>query len=206
MFRLADANMYYEMGRDTHTFVIDRAMALHKMIRLITIAAGGNGYLNFMGNEFGHPEWIDFPREGNGNSFKYCRRQWSLLYNPDLKFQFLNNFDHDMVHTIKHYNVFKEYWPNIKWVHESDHVIAFERGALLFVFNFSPTNDYRDYTIPVSHSCDYYVLFTSDDARYGGYERISRDPKSAFVPGMQGNYVSLYLPSRTCMVLCPAQI
>ncbi|MBO7697616.1 MAG: hypothetical protein J6S38_01120, partial [Erysipelotrichaceae bacterium] len=111
MFRLADANMYYEMGRDTHTFVIDRAMALHKMIRLITIAAGGNGYLNFMGNEFGHPEWIDFPREGNGNSFKYCRRQWSLLYNPDLKFQFLNNFDHDMVHTIKHYNVFKEYWP-----------------------------------------------------------------------------------------------
>ncbi|MBQ1566475.1 MAG: alpha amylase C-terminal domain-containing protein [Erysipelotrichaceae bacterium] len=206
MFRLADANMYYEMGKDTHTFVIDRAMALHKMIRLITIAAGGNAYLNFMGNEFGHPEWIDFPREGNGNSFKYCRRQWSLLYNPDLKFQYLNNFDHDMVHTIKHYNVFDEYYPNIKWVHESDHVIAFERGGLVFVFNFSPTNDYVDYTIPVSHGCDHYVLFTSDDARYGGYERISRDPKSAFVPGMEGNYVSLYLPSRTCMVLVPSQL
>jgi len=159
-----------------------------------------------MGNEFGHPEWIDFPREGNGNSFKYCRRQWSLLYNNDLKFQFLNNFDHDMVHTIKHYNVFNEYYPNIKWVHESDHVIAFERGGLVFVFNFSPTNDYTDYTIPVSHACDHYVLFTSDDARYGGYERISRDPKSAFVPGMEGNYVSLYLPSRTCMVLVPSQL
>ena len=206
MFRLADANMYYEMGKDTHTFVIDRAMALHKMIRLITIAAGGTGYLTFMGNEFGHPEWIDFPREGNGNSFKYCRRQWSLLYNNDLKFQFLNNFDHDMVHTIKHYNVFNEFYPNIKWVHESDHVIAFERGGLVFVFNFSPTNDYTDYTIPVSHACDHYVLFTSDDERYGGYERISRDPKSAFVPGMEGNYVSLYLPSRTCMVLVPSKL
>lgn len=206
MFRLADANMYYEMGRDTHTFTIDRAMSLHKMIRLITMTAGGTGYLTFMGNEFGHPEWIDFPREGNGNSFKYCRRQWSLLYNDGLKFQFLNNFDNDMIHTAKAYNIFDEWAPNLKWLHESDHVIAYERGGLLFVFNFSPTQDYENYTIPVSYGEDYYVLFTSDDARYGGFERISRDPKSAFVPGMEGNYVSLYLPSRSCMVMVPSSL
>ena len=206
MFRLADANMYYEMGRDTHTFVIDRAMALHKMIRLFTMSAGGNGYLTFMGNEFGHPEWIDFPRVGNGNSFKYCRRQWSLLYNNDLKYQFLNNFEHDMIHTAKHYHIFDDYYPSIRWVHESDHVIAYERGGLLFVFNFSPDTDYHDYTIPVSYGVDYYVLFTSDDARYGGFERISRDPKSAFAPGLNGNHVSLFLPSRTCMVLAPSNL
>ena len=204
MFWLADANMYYEMHKDAHSFIIDRAMALHKMIRLLTMSAGGNGYLTFMGNEFGHPEWIDFPRPGNNNSFKYCRRQWSLLYNDELKYQYLNNFDHDMIHIAKHYQIFDDFWPTIRFVHEDNHVIAYERNGVLFVFNFSPDRDYENYQIPVSYGVDYYVLLTSDDARYGGFERISRDPKSAFTPDREGNFVSLYLPSRTCMILVPS--
>ena len=205
IFWLADANMYYEMQKDMHSEIIDRAMALHKMIRLLTMSAGGNGYLTFMGNEFGHPEWIDFPRPGNNNSFKYCRRQWSLLYNDQLKYQYLNNFDHDMIHIAKHYEIFNDFWPHIRFVHEDDHVMAYERNGVLFVFNFSPDSDYENYQIPVSYGVDYYVLLTSDDARYGGFERISRDPKSAFVPEREGNFVSLYLPSRTCMVLVPSE-
>lgn len=204
MFRLADANMYTEMSKSAHSFVIDRAMALHKMIRLLTMAAGGDGYLCFMGNEFGHPEWIDFPREGNGNSFKYCRRQWSLLFNADLKYQNLNWFDHDMVHTALAYRIFDQRYPDLKYVHHDDHVIAFERGDLIFVFNFSPFKDYTDYAIPVSRGVDHYVLFTSDDERYAGFNRIPRDPVSAFTPGLEGNYVRLYLPSRTCLVLVPS--
>lgn len=204
MFRLAGAAMYDQMNIGCHTDVIDRAMALHKMIRLLTMAAGGNGYLTFMGNEFGHPEWIDFPRPGNGNSFQYCRRQWSLLYNPDLKYHQLNSFDHDMIHTAVYYKVFDQDYPDLKWIHEDDKVLAFERGGLLFVFNFSPTRDYSDYTIPVSQGVDHLVLFTSDDDRYGGFSRITYDTKSAFVPGMEGNYVKLHLPARTCMVLRPA--
>ena len=205
IFWLADANMYYEMQKDIHSEIIDRAISLHKMIRLLTMSAGGNGYLTFMGNEFGHPEWIDFPRPGNNNSFKYCRRQWSLLYNQDLKYQYLNNFDHDMIHIAKHYEIFNDFYPLIKYVHQDDHVIAYERNGVLFVYNFSPYSDYENYLIPVSYGVDYYVLMTSDDARYGGYERISRDPKSAFVPEKEGNFVSLYLPSRTCMVLVPSE-
>lgn len=204
IFRLADAAMYTQMEKKTHTFEIDRAIALHKMIRLITMAAGGNAYLTFMGNEFGHPEWIDFPREGNNNSFKYCRRQWSLLFNENLKYQNLNWFEYDMIHTAKAYNIFKDFWPTLKHMHIDDQVIAFERGDLLFVFNFSPTKDYRDYAIGVSQPVDYYILFTSDDARYAGYERISRNPVSAYTPGLEGNHVRLYLPSRTCMVLVPS--
>lgn len=203
MFRLAGANMYDQMNKDCHTFEIDRAMSLHKMIRLLTMAAGGNGYLTFMGNEFGHPEWIDFPRPGNGNSFHYCRRQWSLLSNPDLKYQQLNDFDHDMIHTALYYQMFHQAYPYLKKLDEGDKVIAFERGGLLFVFNFSPTQDYRDYAIPVSEGTDYYILFTSDDGRYGGYDRIDHDPKSAFMPGMDGNFVRLHLAPRTCMVLRP---
>lgn len=206
MFRLAGANMYDQMEKSCHTFEIDRAMALHKMIRLLTLAAGGDGYLAFMGNEFGHPEWIDFPREGNGNSFKYCRRQWSLMNNPALKYQDLYNFDYDMIHTAIAYHIFDWRYPELRWIHEDDKVLAFERNGLVFVFNFSPDHDYSDYTIPVSHGADHHVLFTSDDGRYNGYDRISHEDRSAFVPGMEGNYLSLYLPSRSCMVLYPADI
>ena len=204
MFRFAGAAMYTDMTKSCHTPVIDRAMALHKMIRLLTMAAGGNGYLAFMGNEFGHPEWIDFPRPGNGNDFTYCRRQWSLLWNPDLKYGELYNFDHDMIHTAVYYHVFDQDYPYLKWIHEDDKVIAFERGGLVFVFNFHPTKDYTDYAIPVSNGVDHYVMFSSDDDRYGGFSRISRDVKSAFVPGMNGNFIRLYLPARTCTVLRPA--
>lgn len=203
MFRFADAAMYDQMGKDCHTGVIDRAVALHKMIRLLTMAAGGNGYLTFMGNEFGHPEWIDFPRPGNGNSFQYCRRQWSLMYNPDLKYGALNAFDRDMIRTAKAYHIFDEGWPRLRWIHQDDHVIAFERGDLLFVFNFSPDRSYTDYAIPVSHGEDYRVLFSSDDYTYDGYGRVNREPISACIPGVEGNNLRLYLPARTCSVLCP---
>ena len=206
IFRFADAAMYDQMGKDCHTQVIDRAIALHKMIRLLTMAAGGAGYLTFMGNEFGHPEWIDFPRPGNGNSFKYCRRQWSLLNNPSLKFECLNAFDRDMIHTAKYYHIFDEVYPELQWVHEGDHVLAFERGGLLFVFNFSPDRSYTDYAIPVTRGEDYRVLFSSDDYCYNGYGRVAREAVSAYTPGLDGNYVRLYLPARTCTVLCPASL
>ena len=204
IFRFADAAMYDQMTLDCHTQVIDRAIALHKLTRLLTMAAGGSGYLTFMGNEFGHPEWIDFPRPGNGNSFKYCRRQWSLLRNPDLKFHCLNDFDEDMIKTAKYYHIFDQEWPELKWVHEDDHVIAFERGSLLFVFNFSPNRSYTDYPIPVSEGADYQVLFSSDDYRYNGFGRVARDPAVPCVTKEDGKHeVHLYLPARTATVLCP---
>ncbi|MBQ3281185.1 MAG: alpha amylase C-terminal domain-containing protein [Eubacterium sp.] len=206
MFRLADAAMYDQMEKDTHTDVIDRAMALHKLIRLLTMSAGGTGYLAFMGNEFGHPEWIDFPREGNNNSFKYCRRQWSLMTDPRLKYEWLYKFDHDMIHTASYYEIFKQEFPYLKWLHNDDKVIAFERGGLLFVFNFSPDKSFTDYAIPVSQPCDYQVLFTSDDYCYGGFGRMAHEPLSAYTPGMEGNNIRMYLPSRTCAVLKPVNL
>ena len=205
IFRFADAAMYDHMGVDDHDMAVDRAMALHKMIRLLTMSAGGNGYLTFMGNEFGHPEWIDFPRPGNGNSFMYCRRQWSLMEREDLKYRFLNHFDKDMILTAKYYNIFAQGWPEQKWVHEDDHVIAYERGGLLFVFNFAPSRSYTDYLIPVSRNADYEVLFSSDDYCYGGYGRVARNRVSASVPGREYR-VSLYLPARTAIVLCPVDM
>ena len=200
IFRYADAAMYTDMSKDCHNDVIDRAVALHKLTRLLTLAAGGNGYLTFMGNEFGHPEWIDFPRPGNGNSFHYCRRQWSLLNNDSLKYQDLYAFDRDMIHTAVQYRILDQEYPDLKWIHNSDHVIAFERGGLLFAFNFSPTESYTDYAIPTGQDKPYDVLFTSDDWRYNGFGRIAH----MRMPNEDG-HVKLYLPARTAMVLAPAE-
>lgn len=138
---LLDREIYYSMSSGVlGNIVVDRGMALHKMIRLLTIGLGGEAYLNFMGNEFGHPEWIDFPREGNGFSYHYCRRQWHLADDPNLKYSFLKKFD-------KAFNELEErfHWMNsphqyVTLNHDGDKLIIFERGDLLFIFNFHPTN------------------------------------------------------------------
>ena len=202
MFRFADAAMYDQMERKTHTDVIDRAMALHKMIRLLTLTAGGTGYLTFMGNEFGHPEWIDFPRPGNMNSYKYCHRQWSLLENPDLKYRALYEFDKDMVHLAREWKIFDQCWPVLNLSDQDRHLLAYERQGLLFVMNFSPTQSYPDCEIPVSRLCDYEIVMSSDDEVYDGYGRNRHDTVPA-VAGKKACTVKLYVPARTALVLRP---
>ena len=201
MFRLAGAKMYTEMDRICHNPVIDRAMALHKMLRLLTMSAGGNGYLNFMGNEFGHPEWIDFPREGNGWSYQYCRRQWSLPDNGYLKYGQLNEFDKRMIHAARKYDILADDTTDLRLIHRDTHILAYERGGLVFIFNFDPQYNREDLVIPVSHGCDYEVLFTTDDEVFGGFGRIGHEPRSAFVPGHDGPALKLGLPPRTAIVL-----
>ena len=205
MFRLAGAHMYTDMDKICHNQVIDRAMALHKMLRLITAAAGGNGYLNFMGNEFGHPEWIDFPREGNGWDYKYCRRQWSLPENGYLKYGQLNLFDHDMIRTFRKVDLLGDGTAHLRFIRQDDHIIAFERGGLVFVFNFDPVRSHMDYIIPVSVGRDHEVVFTTDDGCYGGFDNIGHELRSAFIPGMNSPALKLGLPPRTAMVLKPVE-
>ena len=205
MFRLAGAHMYTDMDRACHNEVIDRAVALHKMLRLLTASAGGNGYLNFMGNEFGHPEWIDFPREGNGWDYKYCRRQWSLIENGYLKYGQLNLFDHDMIHAFREYDILADGTAHLLHLSQDDHILAFERGGLVFVFNFDPVHTRKDYIIPVSVGRDHEVLFTTDDGCYGGFDNIGHELRSACVPGRSTPALSLALPPRTAMVLRPVE-
>ena len=140
IFRLADAAMYTDMNKTTHNPVIDRAIALHKMIRLFTLAGGGEAYLNFMGNEFGHPEWIDFPREGNGWSFHYCRRQWSLRDNGFLKYEWLGQFDEDMIALAKGTDLFKMRFGDLRLNDSEKKILVFYRQGLMFAFNFDPTH------------------------------------------------------------------
>ena len=203
MFRLADAAMYTDMDKIMHTQVIDRAVALHKMIRMLTMSAGGEAYLNFMGNEFGHPEWIDFPREGNGWSFHYCRRQWSLRDNGFLKYQWLGEFDEALVKLIKEHDVLDAGMPHLDRIHVTNHTLAYERGGLLFVYNFHPTQSFTDYMIPVSEPGDYRPVLSSDEKRFGGTDRISFQEYSSFQKGVEGNCLKLYLPARTAAVFEP---
>ncbi|MCD7946300.1 MAG: alpha amylase C-terminal domain-containing protein [Clostridiales bacterium] len=200
IFRMADANMYTDMDKAMHNPTIDRAIALHKMIRLLTLAGGGEAYLNFMGNEFGHPEWIDFPREGNNWSFYYCRRQWSLRDNGYLKYQWLGDFDHDMILMAKRKGLFQQRMADMKLLREEDKLLAFYRKGLLFAFNFNPTESFTNVLVPVPNNADYTVTLSTDDEKYGGQDLVEHMtyPAKAF----DGQYfVELYLPARTAVVL-----
>ena len=202
VFRLIDKEMYWHMNKGPSNLVVDRGMALHKMIRLITAVTAGNGYLTFMGNEFGHPEWIDFPREGNNWSYQFARRQWSLIENKELRYHYLSDFDSQMIHLIGKHRIYSSNCTHVK-TDQSDLVIAFERKGLLFVFNFHPQNSYTDYGLAVDGG-KYSCLLCSDQAEFGGYDRFDTGMvyRSVIEPsfGLKHN-LKLYLPSRTAMVL-----
>jgi 1,4-alpha-glucan branching enzyme len=204
IFRLIAEDMYDHMGIGDETIRVDRGMALHKMIRLITLATAGAGYLNFMGNEFGHPEWIDFPREGNNWSCKYARRQWHLVDDPNLKYQFLARFDHDMIALSKKFKLLDTPGPNLLYEHSDHKVIIFERAGLAFAFNFHPNQSYSDYRLETPAGT-YRMILDSDAPEYGGHNRLvaGQEHKTSFdiVADRQFHLLSLYLPSRTVLVL-----
>ena len=199
-FRLMDKEMYWHMQKDDTDLIIDRGLQLHKMIRLFTISLGGQAYMNFMGNEFGHPEWIDFPREGNNWSYKYCRRQWSLVDNPDLKYQYLNNFDKEMIRTIKENKVMTSMFGNILNIDEQNKTIVFERRNLIFVFNFHPGNSIPDYKFPVHKAGEYQIILNTDDRHFGGHGRIDNSVHYISKHDGEANKLSIYNTNRTALV------
>ncbi len=205
IFRLIDKEMYWHMMVGDNNAVVDRGMALHKMIRLATASTINGGYLNFMGNEWGHPEWIDFPREGNGWSYKYARRQWSLVDRDDLKYQFLNNWDNDMIHLIGSVHNFQKKPVHKLWDKDDDQVLAFMRGKLVFVFNFNPVKSFDDYGI-LAPAGEYAGVIDTDSPRYGGYGNIDETVKHLTQPDPLYDsaglgWLKLYLPARSAMVL-----
>jgi 1,4-alpha-glucan branching enzyme len=205
IFRLIDADMYWHFTKDGGNDVTSRGIALHKMIRLVTASTINGGYLNFMGNEFGHPEWIDFPREGNGWSHKYARRQWSLIDNKQLAYSWLGDFDRalmKLIGSVKDYQKkdVVEYWHN-----DGDQVLAFGRGDLVFVFNFNPTRSFSDYGFLVPRG-SYKTVLDSDSIEFGGYGRID-DKLEHFTlmdplyKKVRKEWLKLYLPARSAIVL-----
>jgi len=204
IFRMIGADIFDHMHRDDPNLRVDRGMALHKMIRLITLACAGSGYLNFMGNEFGHPEWIDFPRQENAWSYRYARRQWHLVDHPDLKYQFLASFDRDMIALAKRFRVLESKGPDLLYEHSDDKVIAFRRAGLVFVFNFHATMSHVDYRFKLQPG-KYQMILDSDDRPYGGHGRLRPDQCHFTRPDAVGSQlqhcISLYLPTRTALVL-----
>lgn len=202
LFRLADKELYTAMRKIDNSLVIDRAIALHKMIRLVTISTGFGGYLNFMGNEFGHPEWIDFPREGNNWSYKYARRQWSLVDNNTLKYKWLGDFDKDMIELVKKHNLLNTPEIYLKSDNQDTKILSFYKGDLLFVFNFNPTQSYPCYGIQVD-SGKYKLIFSSDDSKYGGFDRVDKKVSYYSEPNKYNSLqhqLLVYTPSRTALI------
>jgi 1,4-alpha-glucan branching enzyme len=200
-FWLMDKEMYFHMQVSDENYIIDRGIALHKMIRFFTITLGGEGYLNFIGNEFGHPEWIDFPRDGNNWSYKYCRRQWSLADNDKLKYKYLNQFDKDMIKLIKENRILQSLPAKQLNMDDANKTMIFERNNLIFIFNFHPSNSIPDYHFHAPLDGDYKVILSSDASQYGGFDRIDTDMvyPAHKIDGFLK--LSIYLPNRTALVL-----
>ena len=203
IFRMADAEMYTGMDKAYHSLAIDRAIALHKMIRFITLTLGSEAYLNFMGNEFGHPEWIDFPREGNGWSHHYARRQWSLAENGYLKYEWLERFDREMLKFARKYRVMSKPAAANLWLDEKNKLLAFAKGELIYLFNFSPDASPTDFFVPahITGAGQYRAVFTTDRIEFGGQDRVSeRYVYTAKPVPDKGVGFTVYLPSRTAIV------
>lgn len=209
IFRLIDADMYWHMQKGDENYVVHRGIALHKMIRLLTASTINGGYLNFMGNEFGHPEWIDFPREGNGWSHKYARRQWNLVDNQKLTFHYLADFDADMLKTIKSVQAFQNTPVQEIWHNDGDQILAYQRGDLVFVFNFNPMKSFTDYGFLVTPGA-YEVVLNTDNFAFGGNGLTDDSVKHFTNPdplyaGEKKEWLKLYIPARTAMVLRKAE-
>nr|XP_020501966.1 1,4-alpha-glucan-branching enzyme [Labrus bergylta] len=209
-FWLMDKEMYTNMSSLVPmTSIIDRGIQIHKMIRLITHGLGGEGYLNFIGNEFGHPEWLDFPREGNNESYHYARRQFNLLDMEHLRYCQLYAFDRDMNRTEDKYGWLAAAPAFISAKHEEDKVIVFDRGNVLFIFNFHPTKSFQDYRVAVEVPGKYKIKLDSDMVQYGGHGRL--DHSTEFFTDAQPfngrqNSIKVYIPCRTAIVLANEEI
>ena len=205
IFRLIDDQMYWHMTKGDDNAAVNRGIAMHKMIRLVTLATINGGYLNFMGNEFGHPEWIDFPREGNGWSYKYARRQWDLVDREELRYCELNAFDNAMIELVSDVYDFQALPVEKLWDKDDDQVLAFKRGNLIFVFNWAPFTSYEGYGF-LAPEGEYEVVLSSDDKRFGGFDNIDASrhhftqPDPLYADDHKG-WLKLYLPARTCQVL-----
>ncbi|HFC01176.1 MAG TPA: 1,4-alpha-glucan-branching enzyme, partial [Phaeodactylibacter sp.] len=200
-FWLMDKEMYFHMIKTDTDWVIERGIALHKMIRLVTISLGGEGYLNFIGNEFGHPEWIDFPRKGNDWSYKYARRQWSLVDNSDLKYEWLNDFDAAMIHLFSKNKILQDSTAQQLNMDTTNHVMIFEKKGFLFLFNFHPVHSIPNYKFNLPKKGTYQIVLNSDHPKFGGHGRI--DESVIFESFLENEMETLqvYLPNRTSIVL-----
>jgi 1,4-alpha-glucan branching enzyme len=202
-FRLMDKEMYFNMQSSDENIVVERGIALHKMIRLITVSLGGQAYLNFMGNEFGHPEWIDFPREGNDWSYKHARRQWSLMDNPLLRYHYLSDFDRAMVKLIKDAKLLSTLYANQLNCDENNKILIYERAELIFLFNFHTSASIPGYEFAVPEAGNYKIILSTDNVKFGGHGRIKEDMQytTRFDEATSTNRLSIYSTNRTALVL-----
>jgi len=209
IFQLIDADMYWHFKKGDENFMANRGIALHKMIRLVTASTLNGAYLNFMGNEWGHPEWIDFPREGNGWSYKYARRQWNLLDNHDLCYHYLGDFDEAMLEVLKSQSKIEKTPVQEIWHNDGDQILAYTRGDLLFVFNFNPSQSFTDYGFIVRQGA-YDVVLNTDNKAFGG-NGLADDSVRHFTnydPIYEKDdkgWLKLYIPARSAVVLRKAK-
>ncbi len=209
-FRLMDAAMYDSMSKGSENLLVDRGIALLKLIKLLTFSLAGEAWLNFLGNEFGHPEWVDFPRDGNGHSYAHARRQWSLADNPELRYHDLHTFERALMALDTDFRLLTDRLTEQLALHEDTRQLVYRRGPLVFAANLHPTESYADLRVPVPDAASAYrVVLDTDALPYGGWGRVAPDtvyPVQPVPMYSRAQSLQIYLPSRSAQVLAPVPI
>ena len=125
--------------------------------------------------------------------------------NPDLDYHFLGDFDREMLKVLK----MEKNLPKLPvveiWHNDGDQVLAYMRGDLVFIFNFSPTRSFTDYGFLVPTG-SYDVVLNTDAKKFGGNgfaddtmtHLTNYDP--AYVDDHK-EWLKLYIPARSAVVL-----
>lgn len=209
IFSLVGAEMYSDMNSSAENLAVERGIAIHKMARLATLGTAGHGYLNFFGNEFGHPEWVDFPREGNDWSYHYARRLWSLRDDPNLRYRHLADFDQAAISLPGLIDSLAATRPMLLLLEGESKILAFSRADFFFFFNFHPTCSVADFAVETVPG-EYVHALDTDEGRFGGQDRIEAGGRYFTIPVTEENTllhrIHIYLPCRTALVLQRARV
>jgi 1,4-alpha-glucan branching enzyme len=121
-----------------------------------------------------------------------------------LRYKYMYAFDMQMNQAESRHGWLATPQAYISLKHEGDKLIAFERGGLLFIFNFHTSQSYENYRIGVEEPGCYGILVNSDEKRFGGHGRVSEGSEYFTFPGPwcnRSNYIQVYIPCRTALVL-----
>merc|ERR1712048_30309 len=188
----------FSMGVMENHPLVTRGLSLLKLTKLLVASLGGNANLTWMGNEFGQIDPVDMPRPANGFNEEYSRIKYELADNAELKFKQLEAFEVELNHAAHSFRWLACPKHVVLAQTEEDKVIAYARGGCIFVFNFHPSREHKDYSILVPADVIEVDLLRcvldTNNQRFGGTASTGESKTR------RSGYIQACLPPRTAMV------
>ena len=201
IFRLLGPKMYTDMHAETQSHDVHLAVAVVNVAKSIVFFLGGEAWMSFIGNEFGHPDWVEFPTPDNDDCFEYAYRKWYLATDSALMYEKMAAFDRDLMHQRKIAVTWDESYMTAPLLDDNRKLSVFHRDRVVLVCNTTTDVSYEDVWVPVPEQGNYRVILSTEEHRYGGYGRVNENMQYATI-AVDGNaYIRLYVPSMSAIFM-----